>query len=93
MPKRTPVFAPRQLVYVEKPLIKAFSVKYVEKIAKKTYNKHMSKTMGCFPITKVSEHTLVIEENGIRDMTSIQKATLTPGRDSTLVPSSKMRSL
>lgn len=60
-----------------------------EKIATTTHEKLMTKTIVHFPIVEVNDHTLVIDENGTDNTTSIQKATLALGRHFASLPSSE----
>lgn len=60
-----------------------------DKIAESTYNELMSKSTEPFPIIRVSYHTLFIDENGIRNTISIQRAALAPEQDIASVKSSK----
>lgn len=70
--RRTPAFAPEQLVYIEKPSFGTFSFKDADKVANRTYNKLMPNKMGHFKIIKANDHTLLVNEIGTYITVSIQ---------------------
>lgn len=79
--KRTAVLELGHLVNANKPPPAAASVKVVVKIATNIYEKFLPKENRHFPNIKVSNETIVIEDNRLRNTISTPIATLTSGED------------
>lgn len=79
--KRTTVFAPGQMVYIDQLQLEASPGKDADKVPNTKYIRLIPKKMRPFPIIKVTDHVLIINENGMHHAISIQRAKLAPRQD------------
>lgn len=71
-----PYLGHKRRLYLDKLTLTASPVRDGDKIVSTTYKKLIPKTMGSFTIGNVSDHTLVVHENGTRTTIFHQRAKL-----------------
>lgn len=67
-------FPQEQMVSLDRPPLTVVSSKNAKQLARSSYNRLMTRTLGPFRIVIVTSHKLIIDENGIHKTVSIDRA-------------------